>query len=137
MCCQHAESEKVTVNSRYYREQRACICSYFDNVQISDNIKTDLPSHGLGHIQLIVWSEQVRWIIRALQTSTMELFAKGVSCVNVKTLTILVKRSILDGLSPEYISPDGYKTDRIIETELSPWQQIKMESFNQLFPFEI
>ena len=54
MCCQHAESEKVTVNSRYYREQRACICSYFDNVQISDNIKTDLPSHGLLNIQLIV-----------------------------------------------------------------------------------
>ena len=129
MCCQHAESEKVTVNSRYYREQRACICSYFDNVQISDNIKTDLPSHGLLNIQLIVWSEQVRWIIRALQTSTMELFAKGVSSVNVKTLTILVKWSILDGLSPEYISPDGYKTDRIIETELSPWKQIKMESF--------
>ena len=53
MCCQHAESEKVTVNSKYYREERACMCSYFDNVQISHNIKTGSPSHGLGNIQLI------------------------------------------------------------------------------------
>ena len=40
--------------------------------------------------------EQGRNVIRALQTSTTELSATVVSNVNLKTLIILAKRSILD-----------------------------------------
>ena len=40
--------------------------------------------------------EYVKDAIRALQTSTMERFAKIVSNVNLKTLTVLAKRHILD-----------------------------------------
>ena len=40
--------------------------------------------------------EYVKDAIRALQTSTMERFAKIVSNVDLKTLTVLAKRHILD-----------------------------------------
>ena len=40
--------------------------------------------------------EQVSGVIRALQTSMMVLLTKIVSKVNLKTLTILAKRLILD-----------------------------------------
>ena len=40
--------------------------------------------------------EYVKDAIRALQTSTMERFAKTVSNVNLKMLTVLAKRHILD-----------------------------------------
>ena len=40
--------------------------------------------------------EQVRGVIRALQTSMIVLLAKIVSNVNLKALTILAKRLILD-----------------------------------------
>ena len=40
--------------------------------------------------------EYVKDAIRALQTSTMERFAKIVGNVNLKTLTVLAKRHILD-----------------------------------------
>ena len=40
--------------------------------------------------------EYAKDAIRALQTSTMERFAKIVSNVNLKTLTVLAKRHILD-----------------------------------------
>ena len=49
--------------------------------------------------------EYVKDAIRALQTSTMERFAKTVSNVNLKMLTVLAKRHILDSwLGPECAS---------------------------------
>ena len=44
----------------------------------------------------LVALEQVRCVVRALQISTIGLFAKIASNVNLKTLNILGKRSILD-----------------------------------------
>ena len=51
--------------------------------------------------------EQVRGVIKALQTSIMELLTKIVSNVSLKTLTILRKRFILDAwLGPGSSSAD-------------------------------
>ena len=56
----------------------------------------------------------------------MEIFCKN-SKVDLKLLTILAKRSILDAwLGPGRASAGGYNTVLKIETEISPWQQVKM-----------
>ena len=57
---------------------------YFDNVYMSYNIKTDSFNHGLPAL------ERFRGVFR------MKLFVKIVTKVNLKQLTILSKRSILD-----------------------------------------
>ena len=63
-------------------------------------------------------------------TSTTELFAKIVSKVSLKTVTILAKSSILDTwLGAECASADGYNIVLKVQTEMSPWQQVKTESF--------
>ena len=60
----------------------------------------------------------------------MERFAKIVISINSKLLTILAKSSILDArLGPECVSTGRYNTNLKIQMELSPRQQVKMESF--------
>ena len=50
--------------------------------------------------------------------------------LGLKPLTILAKRSILDAwLFPKWVSVGGYNTVSKIQTEISPWQQVRMESF--------
>ena len=45
-------------------------------------------------------------------------------------LTIFVKSLVLDPwLGLEYASADEHNTVLKVQTELSPWQQVKMESF--------
>lgn len=49
------------------------------------------------------------------------------SDVNLKLLTMLAKRSILDAWpGPECVSVGKYKTVLKIQTEISPWQQVNM-----------
>ena len=63
--------------------------------------------------------EQVSGVIRALQTSMMVLLTKIVSKVNLKTLTILTKRLILDvWLGPGCASVDLYITFYEIQTKI-------------------
>ena len=54
--------------------------------------KTDIMSN--WHIYF--WTVKILFNSGTLQTSTMELFAKIVSNVNLKALTVLSKRLILD-----------------------------------------
>ena len=50
--------------------------------------------------------------------------------LGLKPLTILAKRSILDAwLFPKWAYVGGYHTVFKIQTEMSPWQQVRMESF--------
>ena len=53
---------------------------YFDNVYISDDVKTDLFTHSeiCNNLSAL---EKVRGSSRALQTSTMELFAKTTTLI--------------------------------------------------------
>ena len=52
----------------------------------------------------------------------MEIFCKN-SKVDLKLLTILAKKSILDAwLGPERASAGGYNTVLKIQTKISPWQ---------------
>ena len=62
-----------------------------------------------------------------------------VSSINLKTLTILTKNLILDArLGPGRTSADGYTTVLKVQTEISKdGRQVKMNYFNQLFPFEV
>ena len=58
----------------------------------------------------------------------MELSAKIVSSVNLKALTILEKRYILDAsVSLECAFAGENNVVIKIQTEISPWQQVKME----------
>ena len=107
------------------------VIEYFDNVYISDGIKTALSTHALGNILLPVL-EHVRGVIRgviSLQRSTMVLLAKIVSNANLKTLTILSKRFIFDAwLGPGRASADWYITVLKIQTNI--WIILrKTESF--------
>ena len=74
--------------------------------------------------------EQVRGVISALQTSVMVMLVKIVSNVNLKTLTILAKRFILDAwLGPGCASVDWYITVLKIQTETCIDEgQVKMGS---------
>ena len=63
--------------------------------------------------------EQVRDVIRALQTSMMTLLTKIVSIVNLKTPTILAKRLILGvWLVPRCASADWYIRVLKIQTKI-------------------
>ena len=75
--------------------------------------------------------EQVRDVIRALQTSLMVLLTKLVSNINLKTSNILAKRLILNAwLSPGYVSADWYITVLKSQTKIyKDGRQVKMESF--------
>ena len=90
----------------------------FDNVYISDGIKTALSTHWLGNIQFSA-SEQVRNVIKALQTYMIILLTKLVSKVSLKILTVPPKRLILDArLGPERASADWYITALKIQTKV-------------------
>ena len=75
--------------------------------------------------------EQVRGVIRALQTSMIVLLAKITSNVNLKALIIIVKRLILDAwLGPVPTSADWYIIVLKIQTKVcKDERQVKMESF--------
>ena len=74
--------------------------------------------------------EQSKCLFSALQTSMIKLFAKIVCKVNLKLLTILEKRSNLDAsLGSECVPAAGYNIIPKIQTEITYWQQIKMELF--------
>ena len=61
----------------------------------------------------------------------MELYAKTVGNINLKTLTILVKRFLLDAwLGPEYAPAGGYNIVLKIQTEISPWQHLNLGQLN-------
>ena len=63
----------------------------------------------------------------------VKLFAKVVSNFNLKLLTILAKSSNLDAwLAREYASAGGYYTVLQIQTEISPAQQVRIESFQPI-----
>ena len=74
--------------------------------------------------------EQVRGVIRAIQTSMIVLLAKIVNNVNLITLTILSKSVILDawlGLGRSFA--DGYITVLKIQMEIcTDRRQVKKES---------
>ena len=74
--------------------------------------------------------EQVGDVIRALQTSMIVLLTKIISNVNLKTLTILAKRLILDALlGPGRASADCYIIALKIQTKIYiDGKQIKTES---------
>ena len=74
--------------------------------------------------------QQVRGVVRTLQTSMMVLLAKIVSNVNLITLDILVKRLILDAwLGPRCASADGYITFLKIQMKTcKDGRQVKKES---------
>ena len=73
--------------------------------------------------------EQVRGVIRTLQTPMMVLLTKIVSNVNLKMSTILAKRLILNAwLSPGCASADWYITVLKIQTKIcKDGRQVKME----------
>ena len=72
----------------------------------------------------------MRGAANALQISTIEFFAKKVTNVYLKALTVLDKSSILDALvGLEYASASRYSIALKIQTEISPWKQVKMPSF--------
>ena len=75
--------------------------------------------------------EQVSGIIRALQISMMVLLTKLISDVNLKTLTILGNRLILDEwLGPGCASADWYITVLKLQTKICKDEgQVNMESF--------
>ena len=69
-------------------------------------------------------------LFRARQTCTKKNFAKIVNNVNLKLLTILEKRTNLDAwLSPACASAGGCNIVLKIQSEISHWQQVKIESF--------
>ena len=77
--------------------------------------------------------EQVRVIFRTTSNIYNETLCKN-SKVNFQLLTIVAKRSALDALlGPEYALTSGYNTVLKIQTEILPWQQVKMVSFFFLF----
>ena len=74
--------------------------------------------------------EQAKGLFRAPQTCTKKNFAKIVNNVNLELLTILEKRINLDAwLSPACASAGGYNIVLKIQSEISHWQQVKIESF--------
>ena len=75
--------------------------------------------------------EKVKGVIRSIQTFAMVLLAKRVSKVNLKTLTILAKRLILDAwLGPGQAFANGYITVLKVQTEIcKDGRWVKMESF--------
>ena len=75
--------------------------------------------------------EQVSDIIRALQISMMVLLTKIISDVNLKTLTILGNRLILDEwLGPGCASADWYIAVLKLQTKICKDEgQVNMESF--------
>ena len=75
--------------------------------------------------------EQIRGVIRTLQTSIIVLLAKTVSNINLKTLTILTKRLILVAwLGPGHDSADGYNTVLKIQMEIrKDGRQVTIGSF--------
>ena len=74
--------------------------------------------------------EQSKCLFSALQASTIKLFAKIVSKVNLKLLIILEKRSNLYAwLGSECVPAARYNTIPKIQTKITYWQQIKMELF--------
>ena len=72
--------------------------------------------------------EQVRGIIRLLQTFAMELFAKIVSSVNLRSLSIVAKRPIILNAWSECASKGVCNTVLKIKRKISPWKFVKMES---------
>ena len=75
--------------------------------------------------------EQIRGVIRTLQTSIIVLLAKTVSNINLKTLTILAKRLILvTWLGPGNDSADGYNTVLKIQMDIrKDGRQVAIGSF--------
>ena len=55
------------------------------------------------------------------QTSTVKLLTRIVNNINIKSLTVLAKRSISDaGFGPEFASADKYNTVLKIQMNISP-----------------
>ena len=80
--------------------------------------------------------EEVRSVIRALQTFMRVLLAKIVSNVNLNVLTILPKRLLLDAwLGPVPNSTDWYIIVLKFQTKIC--KDGRQENLNQLLPFEI
>lgn len=56
-----------------------------------------------------------------LQTSTVKLLTRIVNNINIKSLTVLAKRSISGaGLGPEFASADKYNTVLKMQMNISP-----------------
>ena len=83
--------------------------------------------------------DQVRDVSRALQTCTMDLFAKMVCKVNLKTLTIATKSSTLDAWMGQNVPLQTYYTSTKqflkFKRRYLPYSKENIESFNQLSPF--
>ena len=112
-------NEKVIVNSKYYHEhQRTCtILTKFTYLMASKLLYLLMDWETFNLLSSL---EQVRGVIRALQTSMIVLLAKIVSNVNLKALTILAKRLILDA----WVGQVPTSADWFIRV-----LKVKMESF--------
>ena len=63
--------------------------------------------------------EQVRGVIRALQTSMTVVLTKIDGNINLKTLTVLAKKLLLvTWLCPGHVSTDGYITVLKVQIEM-------------------
>ena len=94
------------MNSEYYHEYQ-CTCDILIKFYKSDGVKTTLSTHGLGKIELIVCVGTGQRCNQSPSNIHMVLQAKKVSNVDLKALTILTKRLILDAwLDPVPTSAD-------------------------------
>ena len=122
-------NKNVTVKVKYYHEhQRTCdILIKFTCLMAPKLLYLLIDWEAFNHLSAL---EQINGVIRAIQTSTVVLFAKVVCNVNWKALIILTKRLILDAwLGPVRASTDWYiivlkNKTKIYKSE----RQVKMES---------
>ena len=98
--------QKVKQWKYFYEHQRTCnVLIIFPNLMTSKLIHLLMDSEAVNWLSTV---EEVKGVLRVLQTSTMKLFAKIGSNVNLKPLTIFAKRSILDAwLLPKSASTGG------------------------------
>ena len=83
------------------------VLEQFDNLYISDSVKTAYLLIDWETFNSLPALQQVRGAIKAFQTSMTVLLGKMVSNFNLKTLTNLAKRFILDAwLGPGRASVD-------------------------------
>ena len=122
-------NENVTVKFKYYHEhQRTCgILIKFTYLMPPKLLYLLMDWETFNHLSAL---EQINGVIRAIQTSTMVLFAKVVCNVNWKALIILTKRLILDAwLGPVRASIDWYIIVLKNKTKIyKDERQVKMES---------
>ena len=114
------------MNFKYYHGHQSA-CNILINFPCLMELKLLYLLMDWKTINLLPALEQVRGVIRALQTSMMVLLAKF-SNVNLITITILAKRLILNAsLGPGCASADGNTTVLKIQMIYRDERQVKKE----------